>query len=155
MTKDAAVLQSRTPTRTRHRAVGARPVLVADADPDARRQVTERLARLGLANPVVELADGDLAIAELQRRAAGRSCLPALVVLDRRMPGSSGLEVVRWMRRNPCMADVPVVILSADDEADDVREAYALGVRSYLVKPVGFDALEAVIRGMGRPWVLT
>jgi CheY-like chemotaxis protein len=132
-----------------------RPILVVDDDPVARALINEYLAVTGLLNPRLELPDGVQAIAEMQRRAdLGADHLPALVLLDRHMPGCSGLDVLRWMRRTPALADVPVVLLSGDSAAAAVTQAYQLGARSYLVKPVGFEALGAVVRDLGLPWLL-
>jgi DNA-binding response OmpR family regulator len=132
-----------------------RPILVADPDPAARHRVAASLAAGHLGNPVVELADGDQAIAELRRLVdLGPGWRPVLLVLDRDLPGTSGLDVVRWMRGIEGLAEVPVVVLSAEDGVDGVVEAYGLGVRSYLVKPVGFEALSTVVRDLGLPWLL-
>jgi DNA-binding response OmpR family regulator len=52
------------------------------------------------------------------------------------------------------LAQVPVVILSGDDRAENVTRAYSLGAASYLIKPVGFQALGAVVRALPLPWFL-
>ena len=133
-----------------------RPVLIADDDPTARMLVRESLRVLGLGNPCVEVADGARATEELRRcLEAGPEFLPALTLLDRHMPGASGLDVLRWMRATAGLEAVPVVMLTADDGMDGLTEAYGLDVSSYLIKPVGFGALAAVIVGLELPWLLT
>jgi CheY-like chemotaxis protein len=133
-----------------------RPIFVVEDDEVSRRMLCASLAGLGLVNPTVELADGDQAMAELYRRMEEEpETLPVLLLLDRRLPGSSGVDVLRWMRLQPALRDVPIVMLSGDDDAVGVTEAYQLGVRSYLVKPVGFAALGLIVREMGLPWLLT
>jgi CheY-like chemotaxis protein len=137
-------------------SVRVRPILIVDDDPSARLLVQESLRLLGLDNPRVEASDGGQAIDELRRLLAlGPAFLPAIVLLDRHMAGASGLDVLRWMRATPGLAELPVVMLTADDALDGVTEAYALGVSSYLIKPVGFGALAAVITGLALPWRLT
>ena len=122
--------------------VRRRAIFIIDADADARRNIETRLATLRLTNPMVGLADGEQALQALRHAAErGLAQVPALVVLDVELPGRSGLDVVRAMRETIGLEDVPVVILSAVDDAASVTEAYRLGVRSYLVKPTGFDAL--------------
>jgi CheY-like chemotaxis protein len=139
-----------------HVPVLVRPVLIVDDDPSARLLVRESLRVLGLANPCVEATDGGEAMEALQRcLALGPESLPALVLVDRHMPGVSGLELLRWMRATPALDALPVVMLTADDGMDGVSEAYRLTVSSYLIKPVGFGALAAVIRGLELPWLLT
>lgn len=133
----------------------ARPVFIADDDEVSSAIVGEYLGAIGLSNPRVFLFDGNQVIDELARRLAlGAAHLPVLVLLDGCMPGKSGLDVLRWMREHEALSGVPVVLLSAQDSALEVTDAYALGVRSYLVKPVGYQALGAVVRSLPLPWVL-
>jgi DNA-binding response OmpR family regulator len=133
-----------------------RPVFIIDADADVRRNIETRLASLRLTNPAVGLADGEHALRALRHAAErGPAQVPALVVLDVELPGRSGLDIVRAMRETIGLEDVPVVILSAVDDAASVTEAYRLGVRSYLIKPTGFDALAVIVRDLHLPWSLT
>lgn len=130
-----------------------RPVLVVDDSRTTRLVIVQRLSLAGLINPVVECQDGEAAIAELTR-AQQHGCVPVLLFLDRQMPGRSGLDVLGWMQQEPALANIPVIMLSSDDDAEGVTAAYALGVCSYLVKPVGFEALGAVVRDLDLPWLL-
>ncbi len=70
------------------------------------------------------------------------------------MPGRSGLEVLRWMRQQPALRDVPAIMLTGMSDVDSIHDAYSSGAASYLVKPVAFGALADVIRGLQRPWAL-
>jgi CheY-like chemotaxis protein len=138
------------------RHVVARSIFIVDDDVDSRSMIRVCLLGLGLTNPSVELASGNEARMALRRCLdVDAAALPVLVVMDRQMPGSSGLDLLRWMRTTPALRDVPVVMLSGDDDAAGVTHAYELGVRSYLVKPVGFDVLASVVRDLGLPWQLT
>jgi two-component system response regulator len=65
-----------------------------------------------------------------------------------RMPKKSGLEVLRFVRRTSLFARLPVVMLTGSAEMEEVSECYELGVESYLVKPVGFAALNDVLLGL-------
>ena len=132
-----------------------RPVLVVDDDPASRRVIVACLAEIGLGNPVVEFSDGRDAVAWLRRCLATEDPLPVLLLLDLRMPGCSGRDIFAWMRETEDLASVPVIVLTANDDAESVVALYRLGVRSYLVKPVGFAALSSVVRDLDAPWVLT
>jgi CheY-like chemotaxis protein len=135
---------------------GARPILIVDDDPRSRLVIGECLVELRLSNPTVELVDGREAMVELQRCVDdAQAQLPVLVLLDLHMPGSSGSDVSAWMRNIPALEDIPVIVLTGDDDARSVTSLYRLGVQSYLVKPVAFEALASVIRGMDVPWMLT
>lgn len=151
---DRAPVSVSEPTPSEH--VRRRPIFIADADVDARRIVGACLASLQLTNPTVELTDGDQTVQALRHSfELGPSHLPALMVLDLNVKGSSGLEVLRWMRDTLGRRTIPVVVLTAEDGAADVTEAYRLGAHSYLIKPTGFDALGSVVRGLDMPWALT
>lgn len=126
------------------------PVVVVDDDELARALVVQHLRKLKLLNRVVEAVDGDAACTVL----SGLADPPVLVLLDLEMPGRSGLEVLSWLRSHPLLGRVPVVMLTGSAELDQVDAAYELGIASYLVKPVGFGALQDVVRQLDLPWAL-
>ncbi|MGQ0520839.1 MAG: response regulator [Actinomycetota bacterium] len=129
---------------------GGSPVLVVDDDEMARELVVRYLHKLNLRNPVVPAGDGGAAIEALQAMDGA----PCLVLLDLHMPVRSGLEVLDWIRAQPALSRVPVVMLTASATLDDIDEAYRLGIASYLVKPVGFPGLVDVLRELALPWML-
>lgn len=129
---------------------GHSPVVVADDDELARELVVRYLEKLNLRNRVVRATDGTAAMAEL----AALGTAPCLVLLDLDMPGCSGLDVLRWLRTESSFPHAPVVMLTASATLDDIDEAYRLGIASYLVKPVGFAALQDVLRELALPWAL-
>jgi CheY-like chemotaxis protein len=139
--------------------VGAPAILVAEDDAQHGLLIRAALAAAKLDNPVNLVSDGQAAIAYL----AGdgdyanreRYPLPVLVLLDVHMPGASGLEVLAWLRAQPgCLGQIPTVVLTASEDEADIDGAFAAGATSYLVKPVGFDALLDVVRSLGLRWML-
>jgi CheY-like chemotaxis protein len=75
---------------------------------------------------------------------------PDVVILDIMMPETSGLDILRLMRRDPELADVPVVVVSAKSMPADIKNGMEAGASTYLSKPVGFLELkEAVEKAMG------
>lgn len=75
---------------------------------------------------------------------------PDLVILDIMMPDVSGLDILRQMRREPGLAHIPVVIVSAKGTSADIKTGIDAGASTYLTKPVGFLELkEAVSRVLG------
>jgi len=82
-----------------------------------------------------------------ERRAAYRT-LPEVILLDLRLPGTSGIEVLRWIKGAPELCQVPVVVLSGSDRDEDVREAQHLGAHSYIVKPMTARYLSWITRSI-------
>jgi CheY-like chemotaxis protein len=110
-----------------------------------------------LANEIVVVRDGAEAVEWLFRR--GRFAdrpddLPALVLLDLKMPKVDGLEVLRQIKSDPRLRLTPVVMLTASREESDLIRSYELGVNGYVVKPVEFDAFVAAVRQIGGYWAV-
>lgn len=133
-------------------------LLVEDSSTDVLL-VKRALSRLGVTNPVHTAADGEQAIAYLSGHGAyeDRSTypLPALMLLDLKLPRRSGLEVLEWMKRQPILRRVPVIVLTSSAESIDVGRAYDLGANSYLVKPVSFDDLQRLLQSVNLYWMHT
>ena len=132
-------------------------ILVAEDDPQHAELILEAFSVAKIANPVFVCEDGAEAIAHLSGEAPtadGDGHVPALLLLDLQMPRRSGLEVLEWAKEQPHLKYVPVVMLTSSREAEDMTKAYELGANSYLVKPVGFDALVQVIRTLGMYWLV-
>jgi two-component system, response regulator len=79
---------------------------------------------------------------------------PKLILLDLKLPKVDGVEVLRQIRRDPRTRMIPVVVLTSSDQERDVVETYALGVNSYIVKPVDFAQFTDVARRLGLYWLL-
>lgn len=111
-------------------------ILVAEDDPDIRELVITRLALAGYRTSFA--SDGATALQSIiQAR-------PSAVVLDINMPNLSGLDVLERLRREPALARIPVLMLTARGAPQDVRDALKLGAKDYLTKP--FDDQELLRR---------
>jgi CheY-like chemotaxis protein len=101
--------------------------------------------------------DGEAAIAYLSGSGIyadrERFRLPALILLDLKMPRATGFEVLKWIRSHPELGSVPVIILSGSELQDDIRHAYSVGANSYLVKPLGFRALVKMVENLNTLWL--
>ena len=111
-------------------------VLLAEDDADIRFLVTFRLEQAG--HQVTGFENG------MQALAAARKHPPDLAVLDIMMPGMSGLDVCRELRRDPATAAVPVIILTARAEKADIAAGFAAGAADYIIKP--FSPRDLAIR---------
>ena len=81
--------------------------------------------------------------------------LPRLVLLDLNMPRLSGLEVLAWLRREPSLVSLPVVILTSSWEVEDMRRANVLGATAYHVKPQDPDQLVSLVQFFAACWLDT
>ena len=79
--------------------------------------------------------------------------LPNLILLDLKMPGIDGYEVLRQVKATPLLKRLPIVILTSSKAEGDRALTYDLGANSYLVKPVSFDGFIDVIRHIGDYWL--
>lgn len=102
--------------------------------------------------------DGDAAVLYLggEGEYSDRECypLPMLMLLDLKLPRRSGHEVLEWIRQQPDLKRLPVIMLTSSRETIDVNQSYDLGVNSYLVKPVGFTALVEMLRTLNLYWLM-
>lgn len=77
---------------------------------------------------------------------------PSLLILDLHLPGQSGLDVLRWVREQPRLKQLPVVLLSSDVDPELCRRAYESGVNCFLVKPTKFNELVELVKGLKYYW---
>ena len=124
-------------------------LLVEDSEADA--ELTTRALRKGrVVNTLHVARDGQEAIDFL----AAATELPKVVLLDLKLPKKSGIEVLEWIRSQPRSKVLPVVMLTSSREEPDIAKCYALGVNSYIVKPVEFDAFAKAVIDIGLYWML-
>ena len=133
-------------------------VLLVEDDTDHVLLIQRAFAKANLVNPLRIVRDGDDAVAYLGGTGSysdrTRHPLPSLILLDLKLPRKSGLEVLSWLRGEPHLKLTPVVILSSSAEMADIQRAYALGVNSYLVKPVNFGDLLEMVKSIGMYWMI-
>lgn len=80
--------------------------------------------------------------------------LPKVVFLDLKMPKVNGNEVLAKLKQDERTRKIPVVMFTSSQEPRDIKECYALGANSYIVKPVDFDEFSKVVCAMGQYWTL-
>ncbi len=134
-----------------------RRILLAEDNANDVELTVAALKANRLANEVVVVRDGAQALDYLYRRAdfARREPgLPALVLLDLKMPKVDGLEVLRVIKADPAMRGVPIVILTSSREEQDLVRSYDLGVNAYVVKPVAFEAFVDAVKTLGGFWAV-
>jgi two-component system response regulator len=131
-------------------------LLVEDSAQDAEL-ARRALRRHNVANDVDWVRDGVEALEYLfcEGEYAGRdSGPPKLVLLDMKMPRMDALQVLERLKRDPKTRAIPVVMLTSSREETDLMKSYALGVNSYIVKPVDFEQFAETVSQVGMYWVL-
>lgn len=133
-----------------------RTILQVDDDPNDVILLQHAFRKVGVANPVQVASDGQQAIDYL--RGAGvfadraRFPFPCLVLLDLKLPFVMGLDVLRWIRRQPGTA-LTVLMLTASASEADITEAYRLGANAFLTKPSEATRLEEMTRAIRDFWL--
>jgi CheY-like chemotaxis protein len=135
---------------------GATLLIVEDRPADVLL-IRRAFMKAQIANPLQVVGDGVDAVAYLSGSGAfgdrQKHPLPALLLLDLKLPRTSGLEVLSWLRAQPDLRRLPVVVLTSSKETSDVNRAYELGANSYLLKPVTFESLLEMIKTLRLYWI--
>lgn len=135
-----------------------RTILLVEDNPDDEALTLRALKSHNLANDVIVARDGTQALDYLFRAAEGKpgetAILPELVLLDIKLPGIDGLEVLRRLRQNPQTRRLPVVMLTSSVEETDRLASYDLGANSYVRKPVDFIEFSQAIQQLDLYWLV-
>lgn len=131
--------------------MSVKPTTVLMVDDNADDRLLLKLA-CGAGNVCFELRDvenGDGAIAYLEQArtdAHGQEHpIPDAVLLDLKMPGRSGFDVLNWIRRQRDYSELPVIVLTSSIHSEDRARALELGATEFVVKPVGYDQLQSLV----------
>lgn len=139
-------------------SVQPRSILLIEDSADDALLVQRAFRKLGGETRIRVLDNGEKAVAYLGGEGdyadRVRFPLPDLMLLDLKLPRRSGFEVLEWLRGQPGLRRLPVVIFTGSREATDVERAADLGANSYLVKPIGFDALLELVDAFQSYWRL-
>jgi CheY-like chemotaxis protein len=134
-----------------------RPVLYAEDEENDAFFLKRAFKQAQIPNPLVVLPDGQAAIDYVSGTGLftdrSQYPLPELLLLDLKMPKKSGLEVLTWIRQEPALSYLPVIILTSSMQEDDISQAYHHGANAYLVKPSDPDALQVMVRAIQDFWL--
>jgi CheY-like chemotaxis protein len=134
-----------------------RPILLAEDNPNDVELTLSALRSLNLANEIAVVNDGAEALDFLLRRnrfSTRPDTLPAVILMDLKMPRVDGLEALKRIRADERLCVLPVVILTSSQEESDVVKGYELGANAYVVKPVDFEQFIAAVTRVGVFWAL-
>jgi CheY-like chemotaxis protein len=132
-----------------------RRILVVDDDPNDAELTLRALQATKLTHPVDVARDGQEALDYLERRgefAQRTGGLPAVVLMDVKMPRMGGIEALERIKKNPSLRKIPVVMLTSSREERDLVKSYELGTNAYVVKPIAFEKYLAAVAGLAEFW---
>ena len=128
----------------------SRSILLVEDNPDDEKLIIRALHRSIIANDIQVAHNGEEALNILFSNAP----LPAVVLLDIKLPKIDGLEVLRRLRASDRTRLLPIVVLTSSSEERDIIDSYHLGANSYVRKPVEFDKFTEAVKQLGLYWVL-
>jgi CheY-like chemotaxis protein len=134
-----------------------RTILLAEDNPKDVELTLEALAEYNLANQVTVVRDGVETMEYLRcegKFELRKPGLPAVLLLDIKMPRMDGMEVLRTVRSDPALRILPIVILTSSREETDLIKSYELGVNAYVVKPVDFKDFMEAVKQIGVFWAV-
>ena len=133
------------------------PVLAAEDEESDAFILRLAFQKAGVSNPLVIVSDGHEAIDYLAShgRYSDRNAhpLPALLLLDLKMPRMSGFDVLRWLSMQPNFQHLPAIVLSSSSDESDLLRARQLGARDYFVKPLSLPDFVGIIKSLQSRWL--
>lgn len=133
-------------------------ILLVEDNPDDVELTLRALKKHNIRNEITVLRDGAEALDYLFAIGAyaerDKSAMPAVILLDLKLPKIDGLEVLRRIRADERTKLLPVVILTLSKEEQDIINSYKLGANSYVRKPVDFNQFSEAVRQLGLYWLL-
>jgi CheY-like chemotaxis protein len=128
-------------------------------DEEAHAELTERAIRkAGNANRIDVVSDGEQALDFLFNRGKyadpKKYPCPGLILLDIKLPGVDGLEVLKQIKEHSTLRKIPVIMLTTSEREEDIARSYCHHANSYLTKPVGFKEFEEKVRQIDFYWLI-
>jgi two-component system, response regulator len=133
-------------------------ILIVEDNPRDAELTLRALKKNNLANNILVAEDGAEALdfffcrGKYEKRRFNNP--PKVVLLDLKLPKVSGLEVLKIVKGDNRTSHIPIVVVTSSKQEPDMKEAYALGVNSYVVKPVDFDQFINAMSSLGLYWLL-
>jgi two-component system, response regulator len=134
-------------------------ILIIEDNEDHAILVKKALRGNGLINNTVIAPTGEIALDYLFRRGnysnPTQSPRPSLILLDIKLPGIDGIEVLREINRDAKLRPIPIIMLTTSAQESDLAASYGNGVNSYIQKPIDFSQFVETVQGLGMYWLMT
>jgi len=128
-------------------------ILVADDDSNDIYLLKRAFLKAGIDVRMEFVQDGEQAIRYLKAGDHQENPIPEMLLLDIKMPRVNGFEVLEWIRHQPGLRRLLIVVLTSSDEPGDINRAYDLGANSYLVKPCSIENLTGIAQHLYEYWM--
>lgn len=136
---------------------GLLPILMVDDDEDDRMMTEKALRKNRVINPILFLTDGEELMDYIKRKGKftdpASSPRPCFVLLDLNMPRMDGRKALLYLKSDPELKKIPVVVLSTSSAEEDILRSYNLGANSFITKPVTFEGLVATMESLKNYWL--
>ena len=136
---------------------GVLPILMVDDDKDDRMMAEKALRKNRVINPIHFLMDGEELMDYLRRKGKytdpAESPRPCFILLDLNMPKMDGRKALLFVKSDPELKNIPVVVLSTSSAEEDIMRSYNLGANSFITKPVTFDGLVTTMESLKNYWL--
>jgi CheY-like chemotaxis protein len=130
-------------------------ILLVEDNADHVELILKALKNNNVLNEVHVVISGEQAIDFLHQRGAYVDKVrPGLILLDIKLPGMDGIEFLRWIKADPQLKQIPVVVLSTSESEKDIMGCYGCGANSYIVKPVDFGQFAKVVKEVKLYWIV-
>jgi DNA-binding response OmpR family regulator len=133
-------------------------ILLVEDNPQDAELTIRALKAYNLANELIWVKDGEEALDFIfaRNKYSERSIknAPRVILLDLKLPKVNGLEVLKEIRSDARVKNIPVVVLTSSTDENDIARSYDLGVNSYIAKPVNFDKFVNSVKELGLYWLL-
>lgn len=130
----------------------ARSFLLVEDNPVDAMTVARALRELGAADRMAHVTSAEEALAYL---GAAEHEEPSLIVLDLQMPGMSGIELLRTIKNDPILSQIPTVVLTTSDEQRHVLDSFEMGAVGYVVKPHDYEGFLKAVKAIEGYWTLS
>ena len=132
-------------------------ILLVEDEPAHAEIVRRNFETMQMANSLKHVSDGEAALDYLYRHNAfsdpASSPRPSMILLDLRLPKVDGLQVLKTIKNDPALKNIPVIVLSTSASETDISSAYSNMANSYLVKPVDFKQFSELLESLGAYWM--
>jgi len=128
-------------------------IFIVEDNPGDIRLVKESLTEIGLLNNLSVAENGIEALKFLRREEGyGNAPSPDIILLDLNLPQKKGLEVLREIKEDPKLKDIPVLVLTSSSGMEDIDESYKLNANCYITKPIDYEQLLKTMRCISEFW---